>query len=42
MAGLVCSKSSDCSFDDELIEDRYYQLLDAFKELHVDAIKMQY
>ncbi|WVZ17293.1 hypothetical protein V8G54_010275 [Vigna mungo] len=30
------------NFDDEPIEDRYYQLLDPFQELHAEAMKFQY
>lgn len=42
MAGSICSKSHVSNFGDEFIEDRYYQLLDAFQELYGEAMKMQY
>lgn len=42
MVGSMCSESSAISFEDESIDDRYYQLLNAFQELHEEARKMKY
>lgn len=42
MAGSTSSENSDNNFEDESIEDMYYQLLDDFQELHDEARKMQY
>lgn len=40
MAGSVKLGTSGNNFDDEPIEDRYYQLLYAFQELHVEAMRL--
>jgi len=41
MAGIGSSKSSVSSFKYEHDENNYYELLDAFNELHKEATKLQ-
>jgi len=41
MAGTRSSKSSVSSFKYEHDENNYYELLDAFNELHKEATKLQ-
>lgn len=42
MDGSVCSESTDSNFENDPIEVKYDLLLDAFQELHIEAIKLQY
>lgn len=42
MVGSTSSKSSVSSIEFESVENKYYQLLDAFQELHKEAWKFQY
>ena len=41
MAKVESSKSNVSSFTSEHEENNYYELLDAFNELHKEAIKLQ-